>query len=129
MTTSEWVSSLENESRSLDEAIKRSANNIKFKTKPPIHFETGTALSSFFGQRIVVTLNTYSGANTIASLEISTNAQLVYNVQRKVFSGGARWAITFFPGYDGSNYRPVDFDITVNTLVDGDVFVQEVSHG
>ena len=72
-------------------------------------------------ERVVVTLNTPSGANTLATLEINGNYDTYPVVRRVPYSGGARWVVATSPRYnwDDHTWRTTTYNFTVQTLVDG----------
>lgn len=73
-------------------------------------------------ERVVVTFNTSSGADTLAVLEVeSDNTDMLdFDVKRVPFSGGAKWYVSAVPRYD-ENYNRLDTHYTfmVHSIMDG----------
>lgn len=73
-------------------------------------------------ERVAVTFNTSSGANTLAVLEItSDNSDAVnFDVKRVPFSGGAKWIVSASPRYDSSyNRQDTHYTFVVHSVMDG----------
>lgn len=70
-------------------------------------------------ERIVVTLTTTSGVNTIAKLEVACSGDTP-NVRRVPYSGGARWIVSGAPPLDNnSNWHSTAYTFVAQTLVAG----------
>ena len=74
-------------------------------------------------ERVVVTFTTDSGANTLATLEVSSdnNFQAAdFSVTRVPYSGGARWIVSAIPRYDQSlNRIDTHYTFMVHSVMDG----------
>lgn len=124
-----WLKRLEAESASLDRAYMRSARHL------PMHHlqasytcnDHSNSPSSYpYNKRLLVTLNTNTGINTLAMLGVnSSDVDLKLHVMRKVYNGGAQWVIV----YATPQGRNVTFNFTVDTLVKGTLDVREATHG
>lgn len=124
LTTSKIIKDLRQEYHAQKAAFEQSASNILLYTKS-INFSTSQNEWTFYEQggsftsnepeRVVVTLATNTGSNTLAKLEISTDGAAPI-VRRVPFSGGARWVVTApaKAGWSATNYNFV-----VQTLVNG----------
>lgn len=128
-TVEQKISNLERELKAMKVAFERSATKTNLITKP-ISFNTKENLITLSGQypfsqddleRVVVTLSTSSGANTIAKLEISGNYDTLPTVRRVPFSGGARWVVTNSPRQSGGSWTPTTYNFTVHSLVNGTI--------
>jgi len=85
------------------------------ETNPPFTFDYED------NERVVVTLTTPSGVNTLANLELVGNYDTLPTVERVPYSGGARWHVTTSPRYnwDDHTWLPTTYTFTVQTLVNG----------
>lgn len=131
-TTSQKLKDIRRELQAQKIAQQRSASQIYLHTKS-ITFNTKVNSCTWTetnppyvfnyedNERVVVTLTTPSGVNTLANLEISGNYDLMPTVERVPFSGGARWYVTTSPRYnwDDHTWRTTTYNFTVQTLVDG----------
>lgn len=75
-------------------------------------------------ERVVLTLDTEMGANTLATLELETNADAAPNIRRVPYNGGARWVITNQPrvqsgSWQSGNWLPTTYRFQVQSLVKG----------
>ncbi len=72
-------------------------------------------------ERVVVTLDTDSGVNTLATLELEGDYDEMPVIRRVPYLGGARWTVTTSPSYDWSDHtwRPTNYKFTVHSLVEG----------
>ncbi len=78
-------------------------------------------------ERVLVTFNSLSGANTNAKLELTTSASDFPIVRRRVFDGGAQWVVSSLPTYDSGGRRvPTHYEFTVQSFVDGVVTVEDM---
>lgn len=127
MTVSQIIANLRREYHALKQAFQASATKINLVTKT-IQFSTSRNACNYNGdginfnyddnERVVVTLQTTSGANTLANLEISDNYGPPI-VRRVPYSGGARWIVTNAPRQSGGNWAPTTYNFTVQTLING----------
>jgi hypothetical protein len=136
MSTEEWVAKLDIESNALKQAFERSAYSMQVITKT-LNFSTtqnAVTVSGSFGsftssdpERLIVTYDTFSGANTAAKLELSTNYLFSYpKVRRIPYLGGARWIVTLNSNVD-SSWHSTACVLTVQSLVDGAISVTEAT--
>lgn len=139
MNTEEWIARLERESSALDVAFARNATQVPVYTKSVI-FQTSRNVTHIVllpdgagdedldsPERIVVTLNTTSGANTNAKLELTCSSEEFPIVRRRVFDGGAQWIVTNLPDYDSDgNWRPTQYELFVQSFLDGEVIVENM---
>lgn len=79
----------------------------------------GIAFDYEDNERVVVTLATSSGANTLAKLEVSGNYDTVPVVRRVPYAGGARWIISTAPRQSGGAWAATTYNFAVQTLVNG----------
>lgn len=134
MSTEAWLAKLEEESRALKASFERSANSLLLKTQN-IAYQTirnqvtvsypGGSYVQDDAERVILTLNTASGINTIAKLELSVdNVYARPYVRRLPYAGGARWSITCAPK---SPYSPTNITFVVRSMTEGTLSVAEVS--
>lgn len=134
MNTDTWLTRLDTESKALKVAFDRNANSLLLKTNS-ISYQTvrnqitlnynGGSSQEDDPERVILTFNTSSGANTIAKLELTVdNVYARPYVRRLPYSGGARWQITITPK---SPYAPTNVEFTVLSLVDGLLSTGEIS--
>lgn len=131
----QWLSRLEDEGKSLKQGFERSATSMELFTRTATHSTSRNpiTLTDQFGsythsdpERVIVTFNTNSGANTLAKLELSTNNPSMPVVRRLPFSGGARWSVTASTR-DSSTWVPTNYSFTVHALIDGIITTSETS--
>lgn len=125
LTTSKLIKDLRQEYHAQKAAFERSASNISLYTKS-INFATSRNEWTFYDQggtftsnepeRVVVTLATNTGSNTLAKLEIATDGDTPI-VRRVPFSGGAKWIVTA-PAKTGT-WAATNYQFVVQTLVNG----------
>ena len=70
-------------------------------------------------ERVIVTLATTTGANTIAKIEIDGDYSTLPVVRRVPYIGGARWVVSTSPKYGGGGWQATNYSFTVQTLVNG----------
>lgn len=72
-------------------------------------------------EQVILTLDTPAGENTLASLEITGNYDLLPTVRRIPYTGGARWSIISSPRFNPGDHSwlATTYNFTVQTLVDG----------
>ncbi len=83
-------------------------------------------------ERVIVTLDTESGANTLATLELSTDADSAPNIRRTVYKGGARWIVTNQPKVQSGSWQSGTWEAThyhfqVQSLVRGSLSVESMT--
>lgn len=95
--------------------------SVNFSTQQNLVSQTqsGSTFSYPGEERVVVTLTTNSGSNTLAKLEVSGNYDTVPIVRRVPFSGGAKWVVTSSPRLVGGNWASTTYTFVVQTLVNG----------
>lgn len=128
MDTQSKLEELKQEVRALKVAFQQSATKLNLITKQ-ISFSTskntitqssGGYDFSYEGQeRVVVTLDTASGANTIAKLEISGNFDFAPIVRQVPYLGGARWVVSNSPKLSGTTWSATTYEFVAQTLVNG----------
>lgn len=116
---------LQKEARALKATFEQAAGKLPLITKT-LSFSTSRNAVTENGftyddlERVVVTIATASGANTLAKLEVSGNYDTLPVVRRIPFSGGARWIVTTNARIDSSyNWTPTVYQFTVQTLTNG----------
>lgn len=133
MTTEQWLSSLENESKALKQGFERSATTIPLFTKSTNFSTSRNALNlSFSGgsvvvsdpERVIVTFNTSNSLNTLAKLEIQTDSNRLPLVRRLPYSGGARWSVTAGTKND-STWETTNYLFVVQSFIDGEISITE----
>ncbi len=128
MTVSQSIANLRREYHALKQAFQASATKINLITKTA-QFSTSKNACNYNGgginfnyndnERVVVTLATASGANTLANLEISGNYEQPPIVRRVPYSGGARWIVSNAPRQSDGNWAATTYNFTVQTLING----------
>ena len=128
ITTQILLKKLRNEYWALKMAFEAAATNVKLTTKTLTYTTSKNAChwsDSGFNfdyednERVVVTLATSSGANTLAKLEISGNYTELPIVRRVPYSGGARWIVSNAYRISGGAWAATTYNFTVQTLVNG----------
>lgn len=124
MNTSKKLRELRQEAQALKLAFAQAATKLSlfskeftFSTSENIQTTGGITVSG--QERVVVTLTTRVGANTIAKLEVSGDYATVPIVRRVPFSGGARWVVTAPPKLSGGNWQATNYRFVVQSLVNG----------
>jgi len=139
MTIEARVAKLENEAAALKAAFVRSATTMPIYTKTAQIATTQNLIRYQFdyegqhvdyeatgSERIVVTLRTPNAINTIAKLEVATNyVNAKPTVRRIPYAGGARWIVMGMSNGGGSNWQSTTYNISVLTMVDGTLTVEE----
>lgn len=128
MTVSQIIANLRREYHALKQAFQASTTKINLMTKT-LQFSTSKNTCNYSGggisfnyednERVIVTLTTASGVNTLANLEISGNYDQPPVVRRVPYSGGARWVVSNAPRQSGGNWAPTTYNFTVQTLING----------
>lgn len=123
------IKELNTEADALKVAYEAAAMNIPVVTKTLSFTTSKNEISITFGgqtttypdyERTVLTFATAYGQNTVAQLELTTNATLSPKIQRVPYSGGARWIINAQPRLDGNNnWLATTYNFTVQTAIDG----------
>lgn len=137
-STETWLAALEAESKALKKVFDRAATTMPVYSKTASITTTknsitlnfpGSPPSTFEDQeRIVVTFNSSTGANTIAKLEMTCSSTFMPIKRQNTFSGGAQWIVTNTPSRDGSNnWIPTTYTFTVQSLVDGTLTLSEAT--
>lgn len=128
MTVSEIVRNLKRELAALKQTFRKSATSIPLYTKTLSYATSknacrqvysGTGFDYEDNERVVVTLNTSEGANTLAKLEIDGDYDIPPIIRRVPYSGGARWVVANAPRYSSGGWAPTHYNFTVQTLVNG----------
>lgn len=84
-------------------------------------------------ERVMVTLDTDTGINTIATLEMETNnTNSAPTIRRVSYSGGARWVVTNQPRVNlgdlqDNNWYPTHYRFQVQSLVQGSLRAENIS--
>lgn len=129
-SVSSIISDIRREYQALKQAFQASATRLDLSTSK-LNFSTKEnacvyqdAYGSFNyseNERVVVTLNCDSGANTLANLEITTDGLSLPVVRRIPYSGGARWIVSSAPNVDLTTYgwKTTNYQFTVNSMVKG----------
>lgn len=127
-STQQILSRLRREHKALKMAFEATATKVTLITKT-LSFSTsknacrqtsgGIGFDYEDNERVVLTLDTPSGANTIAKLEIDGNYTELPIVRRMPYSGGARWVISNAPRYSGGAWASTTYNFTVQTLING----------
>lgn len=134
--TSQRIQDIKRELRAQKMAFQRASNTLPLYTKTltfntkknACHVEDlwypGSDYDYEGYERIVVTLDTTSGANTLANLEMSikSNSSDFPLITRRVpYSGGARWIVMVDPNYImlDRTWITTTIEFSVHSLVDG----------
>lgn len=128
ITTQILLKQLRREYWALKMAFAATATSIKLTTKT-LQFSTsknacrqsggGIAFDYEDNERVLLTLDTPSGANTLAKLEISGNYTELPIVRRVPYAGGAAWVVSNAPRYASGSWAATTYNFTVQTLVNG----------
>lgn len=127
-TTQKILSKLRREYWALKMAFEANATTVRLTTKTltfttsknACHYaSSGTNFDYEDNERVVLTLDTPSGANTIAKLEITGDYTELPIVRRIPYSGGARWIISNAPRMVGGAWATTQYEFTVQTLING----------
>lgn len=127
-TVAEILKQLRQEYHALKVSFTSSANNIPllvreldFATKKNAcrYSSGGIAFDYEDNERVVVTLDTTTGSNTLANLEISGDFTIPPVVRRVPYSGGARWVVMTAPQYENGSWKATNYHFQVLTLVKG----------
>lgn len=86
-----------------------------------IRYPDNTNYSFDGNERVVVTFTTSRGSNTLATLELTSDAiKADLKIKRVPYSGGARWIVYDIPNYDGGGNRiDTHYTFTVQSAVAG----------
>ena len=132
-TTSQRLGIIRRELQAQKAAFRRASTNLQLYTKT-LTFQTSKNECHFKdtnppvfeydyedNERVVVTLTTPSGYNTLATIEISGNYDVMPVVKRVPFTGGVRWYVSTSPRYnwDDHTWLPTTYNFTVQTLING----------
>lgn len=132
-TTSQRLGIIRRELQAQKAAFRRASTNLQLYTKT-LTFQTSKNACHFKdtnppvfeydyedNERVVVTLTTPSGYNTLATIEISGNYDVMPVVKRVPFTGGVRWYVSTSPRYnwDDHTWLPTTYNFTVQTLING----------
>lgn len=136
MSVEAWLSRLEKESDALKQTFLRSATSLKVITNTLTYQTVRNAITIVFSggsnvfndpERFIVTFDTFTGSNTIARLEMSTDQQYPFvKVRRLPYSGGARWSVVM-NSRDYATWTTTNCQISIHSLVDGSITVSEVN--
>lgn len=79
-------------------------------------------------EQVIVTLNTPTGENTLATLEMTGDYLESPTVRRLPYLGGARWSVITSPNYIwiDKTWIPTNYNFTVQSLVDGTLDIRMV---
>lgn len=95
-----------------------STRTLSFSTSRNSVTENGFTYDDL--ERVVVTFEATSSANTLAKLELSGDYETLPIVRRVPYSGGARWVITTNSRVDSSfNWATTTYRFTVHSLAPG----------
>lgn len=126
---------LENESKALKATFERAATTITLFTNGITHTTTQNQMTVVTSggtyyqndpERVIVTFNTNTGANTIAKLEIATDNTDLPVVRRLPYSGGAQWSVCAGTK-NTSPWQPTNYTFTVQSLMDGALSAAEAT--
>lgn len=127
-TLSNIIHELRREYQEQKVAFERSATQFNLFTKT-LNFATSANICRYSeggisfdyedNERVVVTLSTSSGANTLAKLEISGDFSTPPIVRRVPYSGGARWIVSNTPRDLRGSWAATNYTFVVQTLVNG----------
>lgn len=128
ITTQILLKKLRREYWALKMAFEATATNVRLTTKT-LTFSTSKNACHWSGngqnfdyadnERVVLMLDTASGVNTVAKLEISGNYTDLPIVRRMPYPGGAAWVISNAPRMVGGAWAATTYNFTVQTLVKG----------
>lgn len=142
MNTEQQTAKLENEIKALKVGFEQTALTMPIVTKTASIATTRNKLDIKYtdpygttyeydengAERILVTFTTSRGSNTIACLEVNVDhADASPVVQRIPYNGGAKWIITGQPYMIYPNWYSTEYTITVHSMVDGSLTVENMS--
>lgn len=82
-------------------------------------------------ERIQVTLNTDSGIDTIATLEVSSDTEQPPKVHRVNYRGGARWIVSNIAKLDYNNssnpWKPTNYKFVVHSMAEGTLTAENIT--
>lgn len=131
MNAEKELQKLENEIKALKTAYEKMAllmpvftSSVNFATEAnriTATWSSGYTYEFDGNERVLVTYDTNTGANTLATLEMTTDGIAVdLKTQRVPYSGGARWLIYSMPNYDSNGNRiATNYTFTVHAAVEG----------
>ena len=140
VNTEQQIANLENEGKNLDVAHARTATNIPIYTKNVSYSTAANMITVTYpggsdsfpdDERIIITFNTDTGANTIAELEVNVlnqnpTAGTWPTVRRVPFSGGAQWLVRVNPNFDANfNRQPTNLDFLVVSMIPGTITITD----
>lgn len=139
-TTAKRLSELRREIQAQKATFRRASSTINLHTqkisyntkKNACHFKDNNPPIFEYdyedNERVVVTLTTPSGYNTLATLEITGNYDVLPVVRRVPFSGGVRWYVSTSPRYNWEDrtWLSTHYDFTIQTLVQGTLDVRMI---
>lgn len=135
------LNALETEARALKIAYEQVATSMPVFTTRLDFTPTKNELIARYGstsrtendiERVVLTLDTERGTNTLATLELETNADAAPNIRRVPYKGGARWVITNQPrvqsgSWWSGNWLPTTYRFQVQSLVKGSLRAENMT--
>ena len=127
-STETWLKQLEDDAAGLDKAYARYAHQLPVKRSVARYSGTGAG-PEYGNRRILITFNTDTGANTLASLGLSGDETSIQSVARKPYDGGAQWAVLFYKMGSDDKQVAVNFNIEVMSLIAGSITITEAWHG
>lgn len=136
MDTERWIAKLEAEEKALKQAFQQSALKLDVITKNATFSPSRNAITTTYSggssttndvERFIVTFNTSSGSNTLATLELSTDSTFLPRVRRLPHTGGVKWMVTAESKDRFGTWSPTNYVATVESVVDGSISFSEVS--
>lgn len=127
--TERLLTELENESKALKATFQQAATSLPVFTNTITHATTQNQMtivtsdgSTYYTndpERLIVTFNTNSGANTVAKLEVHTDNPNLPIIRRILYSGGAQWSVAAGSQSNGSTWQATNYTFTVQSLING----------
>ena len=132
----EQIQKLQLEAAAIKASFEQSATQIPVHTKSlgfstsrnklTTHYPGGSQYEDSGVERVVVTFASVNGADTIATLEVSTDNPNQLNIRRSIYSGGAQWVVSARPKSENNSWSPTNYTFKVHSLIDGDLSAKDV---
>lgn len=79
-------------------------------------------------ERIMVTYDTTSGIDTIATIEVDSDRDVPPKIRRINHAGGARWIISNSANLEnGSDWKATNYKIVIHAIADGVIMAENIT--
>ncbi len=136
MDTERWLAKLESEDNALKQAFQQSALKLDVITKSATFSPSRNAITITTSsgnstlndvERFIVTFNTTTGSNTLATLELTTDSTFLPRVRRIPHTGGVKWMITAESKDRFGTWAATNYGVIIESVVDGSISFSEIS--